>query len=232
MNEPIRVLLVDTPALFRRSLASILNRRRSLQVVGEVGTGAEAILQLRAQHPDVIVIEPSVNGGGTALISELYREGAGCAILVLTTTREESAATLALQAGARGYLHKECEIEDLVRAIERIHAGELVVTRVAAETVVKGLSGEWQRDRPLGGLTAREIEVLQLVALGRTNPQIANELCITEHTVKAHLAKILGKMGMENRVQLVAYALQQGLTLPSDSSDLSAVVTSRHPSIG
>jgi DNA-binding NarL/FixJ family response regulator len=216
VDKPIHLLIVDSPTLHRRSLAAVLNRRRSLQVVGDAGTGAEAIAQIRALHPDVVVVEPRVPGGGPSLIADLCQEGPSCAVLVLTGSNEESEVRQALQAGARGYLDKDREPNDLVRAIERIQAGELVVTQLAANTVLKELSGDSTSGSRPGGLTTRELEVLRLVAQGRTNPQIAQELYITEHTAKAHLAKILNKLELDNRVQLATYAMQQGLTPPPD----------------
>ncbi len=217
-QEPIRLLLVDSPTLHRRSLAAILNRRRNLRVVGEAGTAAEAIDVAGTLHPEVAVVEPRVPGGGISLVADLCRVEPACSVLVVTNSSDDGEARHALQAGARGYLDKEREPDDLVRTIERVHAGELVVSPGAASTVLKHFSGGPSDGAGSGGLTLRELEVLRLVVQGRTNPQIAQELCITEHTVKAHLTKILGKCGLENRVQLVAYALQQGIARPSDSS--------------
>ncbi|HEY8476923.1 MAG TPA: response regulator transcription factor, partial [Chloroflexota bacterium] len=139
-------------------------------------------------------------------------------VLVLTANRDEAVARRLLQAGARGYLDKDCDLDDLVHAIERVRLGELVVGSVGAETVLKALGDESPREPRPEGLTEREIEVLRLVAQGRTNTQIAAELCITEHTVKAHLAKILGKLGLDNRVQLAAYAMQRGLASASSAA--------------
>jgi DNA-binding NarL/FixJ family response regulator len=214
LAEPIRVLLVDAPTLSRRGLAALLSRRSPLRVVGEAATGREALDLVRASSPDVVVVEPAVPEGGPALVAELCRVTPGCAVLVLALGGEGGAVGRALQAGARAYLQKDCEPRDLVRAIERVHAGELVIAPMLAETAVKELSGGQARAGP-AGLTARELQVLRLVAEGRTNPEIARLLCITEHTTKGHLAKILRKVALDNRVQLTAYAIQQGLAAPS-----------------
>ena len=232
MQEPVRLLLVDSPTLHRRSLAAMLNRRRGLRVVGEAANGPEAIARIRLLQPDVAVVEPKVPDGGPALIAGLCQEGTSCAVLVLTSSSDEGEARQALQAGARGYLDKDREPDDLVRAIERIHAGDLVVSQSAANIVLKEITVPSPTEPRLGGLTTRELEVLQQVAQGRTNPQIARELCITDHTVKAHLANILGKLGLENRVQLATYATEQRIAPSADSAIADVLVADRSPAIG
>ncbi len=215
MQPSIRLLLVDSHTLFRRCLAALLNRRRGLQVVAEAATGTQALAQARSLQPSLVVMDPEVPEGGCALIAQLGREAPGCAVLVLTPLDQAGAASRALQAGARGYLHKNCEPDELVRAIERVHNGERVLASVVADAVLKELSGESPSDPGLESLTGREREVLQLVAHGRTNPEIARELCITEHTAKGHLAKILTKLELDNRVQLATYAIEHGLVPPA-----------------
>lgn len=209
MLARVRVFLVDRPTLFRRSLGALLHRRRGLQVVGEADNGAQALAQARVLRPDVLVVEPAVPGGGPPLIAALDREVGGCAVLVLTDEGDQKAVGLALRAGARGYLHKDCEPDDLVRAIHCVQAGELVVTRNVISAVLRA-PGEASAGEP-GGLTQREFEVLQLVTRGCRNAEIARGLVVSEHTVKAHLANILYKLGLRNRVELAAFALQHGL---------------------
>jgi NarL family two-component system response regulator LiaR len=123
-----------------------------------------------------------------------------------------------LRAGAQGYLRKTCGLNDLIRAIERVHAGELIVASVEAGAVLNELSSETTRESSASGLTARELDVVKLIARGWTNAAIARELYITEHTVKGHLVRILSKLKLENRVQLAAYATQQGLLDESESA--------------
>jgi DNA-binding NarL/FixJ family response regulator len=210
----IRVLLVVTPALFRHSLAAVLARRRRLEVIGEAETRAEAMRTARHGCPDVVIVDPDVPECGPELVAELCHETVGCAVLVLTHASEDGLVGRALEAGARGYLDKQCEIEDLVRAIERVHLGDLVVSSSVANTAVKDLTRRTIRELHPPGLSARQLEVIRLVARGHTNQEIARALYITEHTVKAHLAKILGKLSLENRVQLATYALEHGLLDP------------------
>ena len=206
-REPIRVVLVDHPGLSRHGLVALLARRRGLRVVGEADTGMEALALARTVQPDVVIVEPAVPGGGLKLIAELCREVPRCAVLVLTEPTNDDAVGGALKAGARGYLQKSCEPEDLVRTIERVHLGELVVAAHNAPV----LNGHGRSQGSPDGLTDRELEVIRLVARGRTNPGIAHELGITEHTAKEHLANILDKLGLENRVQIATYAVQRGL---------------------
>jgi DNA-binding NarL/FixJ family response regulator len=117
----------------------------------------------------------------------------------------------ALEAGARGYLDTECEVDDLIRAIERVHAGEVVVAPADAETALRDLVGGPTGSDGSASLTPRQLEVLRLVTQGRTNPEIAHRLCITEHTVKAHMGKLLTALQLDNRVQIAAYAVEHGL---------------------
>jgi len=213
MVAPIRLLLVDNDTLFRRCLADHLQQQPELQVVAQAAAAADALAQARSLQPDVVVLDPAMPDGGPRLVAELCREAAGCAVLVLTLGDGTDQASPLLRVGARGYLQKNCEsyeFQDIVRAIQRVHAGELIVAPEAAAGVLQNLRGDAARTPAERELTGREHEVLQLVARGCTNPDIARALCITEHTVKGHLAKILRKLGLENRVQLATYAVRQG----------------------
>lgn len=211
MAESIRVLLVEQLTLLRRSLVELLQRRRGLQVVADAAGIDEALARARELQPDVIVLEPQGLATGAKLIGELCQAAPASNVLVLTSSGDEGIVSQALQAGARGFVQKDCEPDDLVRAIQAVHAGQLVVAPTVADAVVRGLSGESTRDQERDRLTPREREVLRLVAQGWTNPEIARKLCITEYTVKGHLAKIMNKLGFVNRVQLATYAIQEGL---------------------
>lgn len=211
MPEPIGVLLVDGQTLLRRCLVTLLGRRRDFRVVGEAATGDDALAQARVLKPDVVVVDPDVPRGGAELVSELCRELSQCSVVVLTGGGGSGEASRVLRAGARGYLEKTCQLEDLVRAIQRVRLGELVVAPAAAGAVFHHADGHPGHGAGQERLTGRELEVLRLVAQGRTNPEIARELTITEHTAKGHLAKILAKLKLDNRVQLATYAMRQGL---------------------
>lgn len=208
MKERIRLFLVDSPVLARRCLANLLNRRRGLRIVGEAGSGTEALTIVQSVEPDVVIVEPMVPEGGPDLVTQLSQQ-AGRAVLVLTVDGQLGSASQALQAGARGYLEKRCDLDEVVRTIERVHNGEIVV---AASAPIGIDSGEGEPyELGFSSLTPREVEVLQLVAQGRTNPEIAGDLCITEHTAKGHIRSMLEKSGLKNRVQLATRAIQQGI---------------------
>ena len=212
-REPIRVLLVDHPGLSRSGLVALLTRRRGLRVIGQADNGLAALSLARAAQPDVVIVDTTVPDAGLKVVTDLCREVHGCTVLVLTQQTSDDAVSGALQAGARGYMLKSCEPEALVRTIQRIHLGEVVV---AAQTssVRNGLV---RSPGAPDGLTERELEVLRLVARGRTNPSIAHELSITEYTAKEHLANILAKLGLENRVQIATYAVHHGLAAMAGS---------------
>jgi DNA-binding NarL/FixJ family response regulator len=177
-------------------------------VVADVGTGPEALQQARAASPDVVLVDPAVPDGGLALVSNLCSEVPNSAVVVLTSRTWEGSVANMLRQGVRGYLEKTCELSAVVDCLERVQAGEVVI----AKSLSDGLPQDFETFR--GGpstLTRREQEVLGLVANGLTNGQIARQLSITEHTVKSHLTKILGKLGVDNRVQLAAYATERSI---------------------
>jgi len=219
--DTIRLLLVDHHTLLRRALASVLNRRRGFSVVGEAATAMQALEQAHAVRPDIAVIDQDVPGGGAELVSDLSRLVPQSGIVVLAANGEPGAATRALLAGARGYLYKTCEPEDLFRAIDRVHRGELMMASGVAEGIVQDMKSDPEGESVTDTLTARELEVLRLAAHGLTNAGIARELCISDHTAKGHLAKILSKLGVDNRVQLATYAAQHGIVVPAHDQNAS-----------
>ncbi len=223
VSEAIRLLVIDAPRLARRALAVTLNRRRRLAVVGDTGSGTEARTLARSLVPDVALVEPAIPDGGAELVADLSRQVPGCAVAVFIAEGGGAVAGPALQAGARACITKDCDVEDLARTIERVREGELVVAPALAESVAAEL-GRGAGPERSGVLTAREREVLTLVARGLTNLEIAASLCITEHTAKGHLAKILRKLGLDNRVQLATYALHHGLAA-LQADDLSMLGT-------
>lgn len=207
MHQPVRLLLVDGLTLMRAALASLLNRRRSLCVVAEAGDAAGALEQAAANKPDVILLEPSMAGGGPELVGDLQSQAPEASILVLSRTG--GAVSPFLAAGARGYLGGDCSVEDLLVAIREVQSGKLVVAPGAIGALLEDLGNQQSTDG-LASLTGRERDVTRLVAQGCSNGEIARYLSITEHTVKGHLGNILAKLGLENRTQVAAYALAQG----------------------
>lgn len=217
MSQLIQLLLVDDNTLLRRCLASTLNRRRDLEVVGDTADRDEALELARALRPHVVVIDPDSINDGPELIEALREDLPDSAVLVLTHSHDD-VARCAFLSGARGCLEKNCEPEDLVRAIKQVHSGEMVVGSGTIDSLLGSLGEPEPDPMESRGLTSREMDVLRLVAEGRTNSEIANALYITEHTVKGHLAKLLGKLSLDNRVQLAIYAIQHGLAASPEAA--------------
>ena len=223
MTESIRLVLIDQPTLLRRCVVTFLQRRRGLSVVADSGSGARGLALARSHNPDVVVVEPDVPEGGRDLIVELCRTIPNGVVVVLTDSSADVSGTSigqALQAGARAYLDKGCEPEDLVRAVQRAVAGEIVVA-ANPRAVAPAVNAAASMSAAAALLTNREREVVQLVAAGFTNAEIARTLSITEHTAKGHLAQILRKLELGNRVQLATFALQQGLGSHDDGAVIS-----------
>jgi DNA-binding NarL/FixJ family response regulator len=207
MSEAVRVLVVDSPALVRECLATLLRRKPQIEVVGDAGTGRDALEQARSATPDVVLVDPAVPDGGPSLVADLCSEVPAAGVVVLTSRTGDGSVARMLQQGVRGYLEKSCDLAAVAQCIKRVHAGEVVIARTLSESLPKDF--ETFRHGHSAALTPREREVLGLVADGLTNGEIARQLCITEHTVKSHLGKILGKLGVDNRVQLATYATEQ-----------------------
>lgn len=219
MTEQIRLVVIDHNTLLRRCLVSMLNRRRDFEIIGDGDCGIAALELARLHSPDIVLLEPKSDGCGPHLIQKIYAELPQTRVVALSMCCDETARECLL-AGARGYVEKSCEPDDLVRGIKQVHAGELVVGSRALDSLLVNPDDTALQARTSSTLTPREIDVLRLVVEGRTNPEIARELYITEHTVKGHLARILGKLGVDNRVQLATYAIHHGIVdSPSEAAN-------------
>jgi DNA-binding NarL/FixJ family response regulator len=222
----IRILLVDDQALVRAGFRMILDAEPEMEVVGEAADGREAIDQVRAVSPDVVLMDirmPELDGlEATRRILATGNDGPK--ILMLTTFDHDEYVYDALRAGASGFLLKDTPPEQLVSAIEVIARGEALlsptITRRVIAEFVKGTGPKPQAQFPrLEDLTARELEVLQLIARGLSNAEIATALFVSETTVKTHVARILMKLGLRDRVQAVVLAYESGVVQPGDHSD-------------
>jgi len=211
------VLVVDDQAVVRAGLRTILELEDDLSVVGEAADGREALVAVAGLDPDVVLLDirmPRLDG--IATLQELTRRGARCRVCVLTTYGVEDNVYDALQAGAGGFLVKSDPPERIVAAVRALAAGDAVL---GAETTALLVQRFLNRPRPhadgdgrLGALTEREAQVLRLLAAGRSNAEIARALLIGEGTVKTHVARILAKLGVRDRVQAAVYAHLHGLT--------------------
>lgn len=221
MAEPIRILLVDDQSLLRRGLAGLLNRNSDMQVVGEADNGEEALRLVESLDPDVILMDvrmPLMDG--VAATRELVKRGARAGVIILTTFDDDQYIYEGIAAGARGYLLKDAEYDELSQAIRVVAKGEALLQpqvtlrvlkefgRLAGQAPVKAPRPQAALSEPL---TDREQEVLQLLASGASNQDIASKLYIGLGTVKHHVRAIFSKVGARDRVQAILIAQELGL---------------------
>ena len=208
----IRVLIADDHAVVRQGLRTFLELQEDIEVVGEAADG-EAALQAAAElEPDVVLMDlvmPRLDG--VAAIERLRARGSTARVIVLTSFLDEDKVLPAVRAGAAGYLLKDVEPAELVGAIRTVDRGEALLHPAVAARVLRELTADAGRAERHGALTAREREVLALVARGRANKAIAFELGVAEKTVKTHVGNILAKLGLSDRTQAALYAVREGL---------------------
>jgi DNA-binding NarL/FixJ family response regulator len=205
--DPIRVLIVDDHPVVRDGLRGVLDGEPDMQVVGEAGHGAEALVRVRAVPVDIVLMDlrmPTM--GGVEAIGELKRTAPEVRVLVLTTYDTDRDVLPAIEAGATGYLLKDTPREELLRAVRAAHRGEAVLSPAVAGRLMGQVRAP-ARD----ALSARELEVLRFVAAGSTNRETAKRLFISEATVKTHLLHIYAKLEVRDRASAVAAAYQRGL---------------------
>ncbi|KIF07498.1 LuxR family transcriptional regulator [Streptomyces sp. RSD-27] len=222
---PVRVLLVDDQPLVRSGLRVLIGETADLEVVAEAGTGEEAVERAAAHGPDVVVMDIRMPGmDGIEATRRITGGPAAPRVLVLTTFDEDEHVYGALRAGASGFAVKDMALEDILAAIRVVAAGDALiapgVTRRLIADFVRGPGPGAERapgrpPRPAAGITDREREVLTLVGRGRSNQEIAAELYISVATAKAHVARLFGKLGARDRVQLVITAYEMGLVSPA-----------------
>jgi DNA-binding NarL/FixJ family response regulator len=202
--KKIRVLTADDHALLREGISSLVNAEPDMELVANASTGRDAVEQFRQHRPDVTLMDLQMpDMGGIEGVIGIRGEFPNARIIILTTYAGDVHVLRALRAGARGYLLKGSLHMELLDAIRAVHAGQKRLTpEVAAE--LAGHSGEEE-------LTDREIDILQLVAKGNANKEIAAQLYVTEVTVKSHITRILGKLGANDRTHAVTISLQRGI---------------------
>lgn len=212
---PIRVLIVDDHGIVRKGTRALLDRISDFEVVGEAGNGKEAVAQAEALQPDVILMDlmmPEMDGIEAIRLITANRPDSH--ILALTSFAADDKVFPAIKAGALGYMLKDADPEDLIRAIRQVHRGEPSLHPSIARKVLQELSRPSTpppAPRP-DPLTERELEVLTLVAQGLTNQQMAEQLTVAEVTIRTHISNILSKLRLANQVQATLYALREGLT--------------------
>jgi two-component system nitrate/nitrite response regulator NarL len=222
---PLRVMIVDDHRLFRQGLIGLMKTRRELvMVVGECATSQEAVVLAESLRPDVVLLDIQMPGGdGLQTAAQLRASMPEVAVVMLTASEADDDLYRAIQIGVAGYLLKSLDAEELFELLESVACGEMALTRAMAARLCRSVaqhagmaSAHNSTNLRCDTLTEREMEVLNLVAQGASNPKIADRLCITINTVKVHLHNILEKLQVENRAQAAAYAVSSGLVFPAN----------------
>lgn len=215
MNDPIRVVLVDDQALFRAGIRMLADSQPDIEVVGEAADGQEALQVVADTHPDVVLmdIRMPVMDGLTATAA-LLRDPDAPKIVMLTTFDLDEAAARAIQQGASGFLLKDADPEFLLAAIRTVYSGSSVIAAAATRELFAHVGAGNTRPLPptYDALTEREREIFALAARGLSNAEIAAREFLSEATVKTHISRILAKLSLRDRVQLVVFAFEHGLT--------------------
>jgi DNA-binding NarL/FixJ family response regulator len=211
----IRVLLVDDQALVRTGFRLILNAEPDLEVVGEAGDGAAAVEQAAEVRPDVVLMDIRMPGlDGIAATRELVSRGLATRVLMLTTFDLDEYVVDAFRAGASGFLLKTSPGDQLVAAVRTVHTGEALLAPASTRRLIEQAVRPPRESPALEVLTARERDVLALLARGLSNAEIAGELVVEASTVKTHVASVLSKLDLRDRVQAVVFAYEAGLVRP------------------
>jgi DNA-binding NarL/FixJ family response regulator len=223
-GTPIRVLLVDDDDLMRAGLKAVLSSDGGVEVVGEAGNGRAAVERARALRPDLVLMDvrmPDLDG--IAATREVLSTSPEVKVVILTTFEQDDYIFGALHAGASGFLLKRTGPEELLAAIHTVAAGDSLLSPSVTRTVIDRMAHqptpEIGSGRRIEELTPREREVLELLARGLSNGEIATDLVIEESTVKTHVKRILMKLRLRDRIQAVIFAYESGLTQPGPKPD-------------
>jgi len=204
MSDRIRILLVEDHQVVRQWLVALLSATDDLEVVGSVGDGLEAVQVFRKTRPDVTLMDLQMpKQGGVETIKQIRAEFPEARFIVLTTFDGDEDIYRALQAGARAYLLKGMPLDELLTTIQQVHAGKLHIPSSVAEKLAERVTGQ--------ELTERELSVLERIVAGRANKDISADLFISEATVKTHINRLLGKLGVTDRTQAATVAIKRGL---------------------
>jgi DNA-binding NarL/FixJ family response regulator len=210
----IRVLIADDQAMVRAGFAALLGAQPDIDVVGDAENGVRAVTEARRLHPDVVLMDvrmPELDG--LAATRELLAENSGIRVLMLTTFDIDDYVYTALRAGASGFLLKDAPPADLIAAVRVIAAGDALLAPSVTRRLIEQFARQQPSVQPSGvdQLTAREVDVLRLIARGRSNSEIAEDLVVAEQTVKTHIGRIFAKLQLRDRAQAVIYAYESGL---------------------
>jgi len=219
--EPIRILLADDHTLFRKGIRTILEQMGDVEVVGEAASGQEIVAQAHELVPDVILMDIKMPVmSGIEATRNILQENPHIGVILVTMFDDPESVFSAMRAGARGYVLKEAEPEELRRAVEAAFRGEVMLCPIIAKKVLEHFRREPKRQQqglPYEELTQRELQIIQLAVEGLSNKEIAGKLVISEKTVKNHIANIFSKLQVNDRTQAILYALRKGLvTMPPE----------------
>jgi len=217
-ERPIRILIADDHAIVRKGLRALLSTEPGIEVVGEAQNGRQAIDLAEQLAPDVILMDlmmPEVDG--LQATEAITAQHPATRILVLTSFAGDDKIFPAIRAGALGYLLKDSGPDELVDAIWQVYQGESALHPSVARKLLREMAGGGARQEPVDALTEREVEILQRVAQGLSNRQIADLLTISEATVRTHVSNILAKLNLDSRTQAALYALRAGIASLDDS---------------
>jgi NarL family two-component system response regulator LiaR len=212
MSENIRVLVVDDHTVVRDGLIALLSAEPGMEIVGSGSDGVEAVSLTKQLKPDVILLDlvmPRMDG--VQAIQEIKHDSPEARILVLTSFAENHQVFSAIKSGAIGYLMKDTSSEELIQAIRDTYYNKPALQPEIARRLMLDIQNQEEGVTAEGALTLREIEILQQVALGKTNQEIADELVLSERTVRTHITNILAKLQLTNRTQAALYALREGI---------------------
>lgn len=208
----IRVLIVDDHAIVRKGIRALLSESGGFEIVGEAADGQEAVVAAAESQPDVILMDILMPGmDGIEATRRITSQRPGARILVLTSFAADNKLFPAIKAGALGYLLKDSSPEDLMRAIRQVHRGEPALHPTIARKLLQEIAQPVDLPPAPEALTARELAVLRLIAQGLSNQEIADQIAVSEPTVRAHVSRILGKLHLASRTQAALYAVREGL---------------------
>ena len=208
---PIRILIADDHGVVAEGLRHLVEAEADMEVVACVGDGREAVQQARDAQPDVVLMDlsmPELNGADAT--RAILQRDPKCRVIVLSMYAQREYVRRALKAGAAGYVVKRSAAKEVVEAIRAVHAGQRYLSPRVADVVLEDYSDD-QQDDPLARLSAREREVLQLLAEGRTGAEIAQRLSLSQKTVETYRARLVEKLGIRDLAGLVRFAIQRGL---------------------
>lgn len=212
MGENIRILIADDHAIVREGLRALFATEPDFELVGEAADGQEAVAKFRATKPDIILLDMLMpRKDGLRAIDEIMNEDPDAHILVLTSFAEDDRVFPAIKTGALGYLLKDSSPQELLQAIRNVYRGEASLHPTIARKLMRELNQPPSLPPTNDPLTEREVDVLRLVAQGLSNNDIAEQLVVSERTVRTHVSHILDKLHLANRTQMALYAVREGI---------------------